>query len=85
MTKFPLRSVIGVGFGHSAVCRDGVPVWTDPEPQDGGFMTVADAEAMASADPDHDWRIVLHGPLRHETYQRHAPCVWSLIESGDRA
>ena len=40
----------------------------------------AQAEAMAAADPDHDWQIALEGPLSGRTYQRHGPNEWALVE-----
>ena len=43
-------------------------------------MTGSKAEELAAADPDHDWRIVLYGPLSGRTYQRHATGEWVLIE-----
>ena len=72
---FPANGRIAVGFGYAAL-RDGEPVteqdWSDddePEPNDRSD----EAEEMAAADPDpdHDWRIVLYGPLSGRTYQRH--------------
>lgn len=42
-----------------------------------------DAEAAALADPDHDWRIVLFGPLHGEVYQRHGPGEWMLVEKNE--
>jgi hypothetical protein len=44
------------------------------------MWTTAQAEKVAKADPDHDWRIVLYGPLHGEVYQRHAPGEWVLVE-----
>lgn len=74
--------VIGVGFGYAGLHRDGEPVWTEPnEPEsDDEYMTGAKAEELAAADPDHDWRIVMDGPLSGRTYQRHAAGEWALIE-----
>ena len=46
-------------------------------------MAFADAEALAAQDPDHDWRIVLHGPLSGRTYQRHGPGQWMLVEKNE--
>jgi hypothetical protein len=74
---------IAVGFGSAMLTRDddlvhdGEQAWQDGcEP-----WTVAEAEAAALADPDHDWRITMHGPLHGETYQRHEAGRWVLIES----
>lgn len=79
---FPLDCAIAVGFGYAGIERDGVPVWAEPNSDydEDELLTGAQAEAMAAADPDHDWRIVLHGPLSGRTYQRHAAGEWALIE-----
>ena len=79
---FPAEGIIAVGFGYAALLRDGEPVWTEPNTDDGEdeYMTGAQAETMASEDPDHDWRIVLDGPLSGRTYQRHGANEWALIE-----
>jgi hypothetical protein len=77
---FPGDGVIAVGFGYAALHRDGEPVWTEDMSDDGGdFMTGARAEELAADDPDHDWQIVLEGPLSGRTYQRHGPNEWVLI------
>lgn len=44
------------------------------------YWQVSDVEKLAAIDPDHDWRVVLHGPLHGETYQRHGPDEWNLVE-----
>ena len=76
--------MIAVGFGYAALHRDGAPVWSEDEAvSDNSMMTGADAEALAAQDPDHDWRIVLHGPLSGRTYQRHGPGQWMLVERND--
>ncbi len=59
--------------------RDKVPVYDENHADN--WMTGAEAEALAAADPDHDWRIQLEGPLRGATYQRHGAGEWVLIES----
>jgi hypothetical protein len=81
---FPAGGLIAVGFGYAALHRDGEPVYTEPnEPEsDDAYMTGAQAEAMAAADPDHDWRIVLEAPLSSRTYQRHGSDQWALVEQG---
>ena len=50
---------------------------------DDELMTCADAEMLAAKDPNHDWRIVLHGPLSGRTYQRHGPGRWMLVEKSE--
>lgn len=75
---------ICVGFGYAALLKDDKEVWNERDNESGeweGFMTVQQAEDMAAADPDHDWQIVLHGPLHGETYQRHGAGQWLCIES----
>lgn len=78
----PPDGVIAVGFGYAALHKDGEPVWSEDEAvsSDNSMMTGADAEALAAQDPNHDWRIVLHGPLDGRTYQRHGPGEWVLVE-----
>ena len=79
-SSFPPNGIIAVGFGAAALMRDGKPVYTEPpeEPTD-GYMTGAKAEEIAAADPDHDWRIELHGPMSGRVYQRHGAGEWVLI------
>ena len=74
------ESRIAVGFGLAALTRDGEYVWLEDRHSWEECMTVAQAEELAAADPDHDWRIVLHGPLRGSTYQRHGEMQWMLVE-----
>jgi hypothetical protein len=82
--QFPPDGVIAVGFGYAALHKDGAPVWSEDEAvSDNSMMTGADAEALAAQDPDHDWRIVLHGPLSGRTYQRHGLGKWMLVEKND--
>lgn len=75
---FPADGVVSVGFGYAAVTKDGEPVLEDS--LDADDITGAQAEALAAADPDHDWRIVLEGPLSGRTYQRHGTGEWALVE-----
>lgn len=82
LSLFPPTGVIAVGFGYAALHRDGEPIYMEPnEPEsDDEYMTGTKAEELAAADPDHDWRIVMEGPLSGRTYQRHGPGYWVLIE-----
>lgn len=83
----PMDMLIAVGFGYAAVLRDSEEVYRedinamlgseDEEP----WPTLEKYEAMAAADPDHDWRVSLQGPLRGREYQRHDTGHWVLIES----
>ena len=82
-SHFPDDGLIAVGFGYAALHRDGRPVYTEPSEDvvsKSEYMTGAQAEALAATDPDHDWQIVLEGPLSGRTYQRHGPGEWVLIE-----
>ena len=82
--RMPPEGVIAVGFGYAALHKDGAPVWSENEAvSDNSMMTGADAEALAAQDPDHDWRIVLYGPLSGRTYQRHGPGQWMLVERNE--
>lgn len=82
--QFPPDGVIAVGFGCAALNKDGVPIWSELEAlADNEMMTGAEAEALAAQDPDHDWRIVLHGPLSGRTYQRHGPGERVLVEKNE--
>lgn len=76
---FPTTGVIAVGFGYAALHRDGVPVWVESNDDD-ELLTCEQAEVMAYADPEHDWRIVLEGAMSGRTYQRHGDGEWVLIE-----
>lgn len=55
-----------------------VPDPAEPEPE---YWTVSRVERLARQDPDHDWRIILYGPLHGEVYQRHGKSQWVLVES----
>ena len=78
----PLRKMIAVGFGDAVVTRDGEEVFDgEAAYRRGKPVTFYKAERMAKRDPDHDWRVVLYGPLHGETYQRHAAKTWVLVEN----
>lgn len=75
--------LIAVGFGYAGLHRDDKAVYSEEERRDSDeYMTGAEAEALAAADPDHDWRIVLDGPLSYREYQRHGPNEWALVKQG---
>lgn len=88
-TQAPMDKIIAVGFGSAFVSRDGEQVLDGEQRMDremkgeGEYVTFADAERLAVMDPDHDWRVVLHGPLHGETYQRQGAGVWLCIERND--
>lgn len=81
----PMDAYIGVGFGSAGVTKDGKGVWDEQE-AGGDFddcWTVAKAEELAAADPDHDWRIYLVAPLSERHYQRQGDKHWVLYEKGE--
>lgn len=82
-TAFEMDSWIAVGFGGAGVTKDGKEVWSENQSEDDAEVwTGAQAEEVAAADPDHDWRIYLYAPLYEAVYQRHAEGQWVLIERG---
>lgn len=82
---FPPDGLIGVGLGYIGLCRDGKPVWTEMGMEEGEtrLMTREMAEKFASADPNHDWRIVLNSSFSRHVYQRNVAGQWVLIEQED--
>lgn len=96
--KACLEKLVAVGFGSAMATRDDECVadgesgllfvhgnskkCREPKRLE-RFITFADIEKLAVKDPDHDWRIQLHGPMHGETYQRHGPEEWMLVEKND--
>lgn len=78
-----LDRTIAVGFGYAGVTRDGHGIWEEMGVDWEDCWTVARAESLAKRDPDHDWRIVMHGPMHGETYQRQGPASWVLVEKNE--
>ena len=76
-------SRISVGFGVAALTRDGEYQWMESGHKWDDCMTVEAAEELAACEPCRDWRIILHGPLRGGTYQRHGEMQWVLIEKNN--
>lgn len=79
---FPREGVIAAGFGDAGVTRDGETVWSEAADADAEFWTGEDAEKIAKSNPDHDWRIYIHGPLSDVEYQRQGDGWWVLIKKG---
>lgn len=46
-------------------------------------VALADIEAAVADDPDHDWRLEIHGPLGGVVYQRQGCAQWVAIERLD--
>ena len=81
-----MEMIICVGFGEATLRRNGHVVidgdhanWNNQ----GLKFTTKEAEFIAALDPDHDWRIVIYGPLHGETYQRHGKGKWVCVESNE--
>jgi hypothetical protein len=74
---------ICVGLGAAYVEKDGVQIYDGERAYQDGKKpkTVRYFENMARKDPDHDWRIVKHGPMHGETFQRHEKNKWVCVES----
>ena len=82
-SKIHAESRISVGFGDAKLTKDGETIWEEDTTSDYSYddcMSVAEAEELAKADPDHDWRIVIYGALSGRTYQRHGDMQWVLVE-----
>lgn len=79
--KASMEMLIAVGFGDAHVERDGEIIYDELDCQmdSDKLWTVQDAENEALKDPDHDWRVVLDGPLRGRTFQRHGDGEWVLV------
>lgn len=78
--KLSMRRRIAVGFGTASVERDGETVWEESGHEYADCWTVQRAENRAAKQPLHDWRIILHGPMHGETYQRQGKGLWVLVE-----
>jgi hypothetical protein len=76
---------IAVGFGSAQAYNEAGFFYDGENDLQSGNepKTVGDIEAIAKADPDHDWRISFHGPLHGETYQRQGEGKWIMIESNE--
>jgi hypothetical protein len=75
---------IAVGFGAAYLTRDGLEVFSESYGMDyEDCWSVQQAEDAAREHPESDWRIVLHGPMHGETYQRHGDGQWVCIESNN--
>ena len=89
--KLEMDEIIAVGFGDAHVEKDGKIIYREPAEYEiqqavtnddalNLYWSVQDAENEALKDPDHDWRIVLYGPLRGRVFQRHGESEWVLVK-----
>lgn len=82
-SRIHAESRISVGFGDAKLTKDSETIWEEDTTSDCSYddcMSVAEAEELAKADPDHDWRIVIYGALSGRTYQQHGDMQWVLVE-----
>ncbi|MGB5157889.1 hypothetical protein [Desulfobacterium sp. N47] len=81
----PMEEVIAVGFGSALLTKNSKCVYVYDEMASTGYgkyMTVAQAEEIAAADPKYDWRIHFMAPLSDLHYQRQGRQNWVLYEKG---
>lgn len=76
------EAIVAVGVGYAAVTRDGVPMYEAQYGELEHAMSVREAERMAAAEPEHDWRIHLVGPLDERHYRRSADGRWTIYRRG---
>lgn len=79
----PLDAMLGVGFGQCFVSKGDESVWFEDSNDDAELPLLERFEAMAAADPDHDWRAVFDAPMWSGTWQRQGEGTWLLIERGE--
>lgn len=80
----PMSKVIAVGFGAAYVTCDDETVWQEDLQADwDDLWTVAQAEQAAMANPNHDWRIHLIGPLAEGHWQRQSEGQWVMYAKGE--
>ena len=81
----PPERLIAVGFGAAGYTCDGAALWVEDRnaPEDTALPTCADVEALAKADPDHDWRIFFYAAMYDAEYQRQGDGHWVLVRRGE--
>jgi hypothetical protein len=74
------------GFGFCDLTRDGedhthyaLTIFDGEE----AVMLMQDFEDIAAGDPEHDWRLTIHGPMYGVVYQRHGESEWVAVERLD--
>jgi len=77
-----LDAQIAVGAGYAALTRDGVPVYETECFALEGAWSVRDAERLAAAEPDRDWRIHLVALRDARHYRRRRDGRWRLYQRG---
>ena len=85
-TILTMEEVIAVGFGLALLTKNNESVYMYDEMKAPAYVnciTVDQAEEMAAADPQYDWRIHLIAPLSETHYQRQGKQRWILYEKGE--
>lgn len=77
-----MNMTIAVGFGIATVMCDHIVVYDENHWEGDEYPRLQYFEDMALLKPNHDWRVLLHAPLRSREYQRHDVGKWILIDSG---
>jgi hypothetical protein len=44
------------------------------------YVTLGEIEEAVALDPDHDWRLEIHGPMGGAIYQRHGEATWHAVK-----
>lgn len=88
-TRNPLGSVlaldhvIGVGFGRAEVCCNGESVLDGEGYEREDWLTVAEAEEAAKANPLGRWTIEIDAPLWSAKWERQGPERWVCVDAGE--
>ena len=78
----PMNALIAVGVGIATLDCDERVVHENADGLSDDAMTVAQAERLAEAAPDRDWRIHLIALLDDRHYRRVGPRAWRLYRRG---
>ena len=78
----PLDMWVCVGFGSAQVTKGDEVIYQEDPNSEEEPPTLQKFEDIAKADPDHDWRCHIIGPLREREYQRQGEGHWVLVGSG---
>ncbi len=77
-----MDALLAVGFGGVTVTCDGREIWSEQGAENDEYWEGKVAEAAATKDPDHDWRVCFFAPLYEATYQRQDENYWPLVGKG---
>lgn len=78
----PLDAGIGVAVGYAALTCDGRPVYEQEHGDLETCMSLAQAERLAAAAPQREWKIHLIGLLDERHYRRTGEGSWKLYRRG---